>query len=275
VEKMTIEKQAEVAEMQKKLLDDMEKTLQRREDLLWAEEELFSHGIAQNVRGGLQAALGRIQLTLERFSLLEPDKRHEWRNWLKFLKVGPKEVYSGFREVKADLQLVANSLEEYMVLTQRKTPELKSVNIRDLIKNVISEHYEDRVKSGIIEMILDDVPEVMGDPHIISFCIRALLENALESLSLSGGTVKIRTGYDGGPEKVWIEISDSGCGIPSGTEDRIFQPFFTTKTGHKGLSLTRVRRYLKWHHGSLRLVETDKSGSIFLMEFPKKEEVKN
>ena len=70
---------------------------------------------------------------------------------------------------------------------------------------------------------------------------------------------------------VWrwlVSSADEGCGIPVENQQRIFHPFFTTKDAGTGLGLALARKIVVTHGGSLTLLHSGKSGSIFLVSLP-------
>jgi uncharacterized protein YfcZ (UPF0381/DUF406 family) len=129
-EEMTRQKQEELSSLRAKLLAEMETALRQKEELLWSEEELFANGVAQKLRGELQASLGRLQLTLDRFHLLdvkEDQAAGSWRQWWRLLRVGPRELRSGCREAEADLRRAIKILEDYVTLFRRQVPSRAAV----------------------------------------------------------------------------------------------------------------------------------------------------
>lgn len=73
------------------------------------------------------------------------------------------------------------------------------------------------------------------------------------------------------PTKITLKISDEGPGIKPENEDKIFQPFFTTKGvgDGSGLGLSVVHGIIKGHRGSIEYKNNNPSGAIFTITFPK------
>jgi two-component system NtrC family sensor kinase len=65
-----------------------------------------------------------------------------------------------------------------------------------------------------------------------------------------------------------VIVRNTGVGIPSELEDRIFQPFFTTKTRGTGLGLAIARQIVEAHRGTLRLDSDGRSETAFTVELP-------
>jgi signal transduction histidine kinase len=93
-----------------------------------------------------------------------------------------------------------------------------------------------------------------------------LLENAAQAAG-AGGWVGLATRAEG--DKLIIEVSDSGPGVPATLRDRVFEPFFTTKPPGlgSGLGLPTSREIAIRHGGTLEVRETN-TGSLFRLELP-------
>jgi signal transduction histidine kinase len=72
-----------------------------------------------------------------------------------------------------------------------------------------------------------------------------VLKNAVEALPAEGGRITIRSGLRAG--SAFIEIEDSGPGIPVEARPHLFTPFFTTKQNGQGIGLTMVQEILRRH----------------------------
>jgi two-component system NtrC family sensor kinase len=80
--------------------------------------------------------------------------------------------------------------------------------------------------------------------------------------------ITLRTGATG--EEVWIEIEDTGCGIPEQIRTRIFDPFYTTKPVGKGTGLGLSISYgiIQKHGGRIDLESEVGKGSTFRIFLP-------
>jgi signal transduction histidine kinase len=94
-----------------------------------------------------------------------------------------------------------------------------------------------------------------------------LLVNASQSIE-EKGTITLRTGAEG--DRVWIDVADTGSGIPPEIVPRLFDPFFTTKPVGKGtgLGLSVSYNIVKKHHGEITVNSTPGSGSAFRVWLP-------
>jgi signal transduction histidine kinase len=94
-----------------------------------------------------------------------------------------------------------------------------------------------------------------------------LLVNAAQAIA-ERGTITLRTGTQ--QDSVWIEIRDSGVGMSTETQTRIFEPFYTTKPVGQGtgLGLSISWEIVARHHGSLEVQSQPGQGTCFRMTLP-------
>ena len=103
----------------------------------------------------------------------------------------------------------------------------------------------------------------MCDTEKMEIVFSNLITNAVQAMR-SGGTIMISARAR--HERVMIEVSDTGTGIPKGMEERIFEPHFTTKQTGTGLGLVSCKNIIENHGGSLTLKSTGKNGTTFLIQ---------
>lgn len=93
-----------------------------------------------------------------------------------------------------------------------------------------------------------------------------LVKNAAEAMD-NGGTISIMTRPSG--NQVEITVADEGCGIPGKDREKIFSPFFTTKSHGTGLGLSITKRIIDEHAGSSLSVESEEGkGTTFTIRLP-------
>ena len=270
-EKYVNEKQQEIALLQKKLLEEMEATLRRKQELSWAEEEMFAKGVAQRVRTTLVSAQGQLFLTLEQLGLLDPQSKNEnfWKARLHLLVEGAQTLSENFRLVQSQLQEVTGALDDYLHLTNRRKIATVPVSIPDLVNREMADIFADRRPTLSVEFLSDDpLPHVPGDPALLKFIVHELLKNAREALPHESGQIVVSIKNRSDLGLVQLLVRDSGPGIPEHLSPRLFQPFFSTKDHRQGLSLSRAKRYAEFHGGTLQLLQSGAGGTAFQVELP-------
>jgi signal transduction histidine kinase len=139
-----------------------------------------------------------------------------------------------------------------------------------IVENTL-EFCSQRFKNYGIDLILDPVPVVeifCRDSQIIQVLLN-LLNNAFDAVQEQPDQSWIRFGFSLSEERLLIQITDSGLGIPPEVAEKIMQPFFTTKEVGKGtgLGLSISKGIVEEHGGQLRFVQ-DSPHTQFVVEFP-------
>lgn len=97
-----------------------------------------------------------------------------------------------------------------------------------------------------------------------------LVRNARQAILSSGAPGEISVAAYEDAHAWWIEIADTGPGLPARTKEALFQPFQTSTTkGGSGLGLAISQELIKGHGGTLELDRTGPSGTIFSISLPK------
>ncbi len=107
---------------------------------------------------------------------------------------------------------------------------------------------------------------LLGSREALAGALINLLSNAMQACR-SGGRVALSAGVapDG---KVEFCVTDTGRGIPGHIQERLFEPFFTTRTEGTGLGLAIVREVVQIHGGEVTVKSEEGRGSEFVLRFP-------
>jgi len=134
------------------------------------------------------------------------------------------------------------------------TVEPEITMLPDLIDHVVSLVSADAKKQGI-EIQIDcepGTPVMTLDPNQIAQALLNLMLNAINAIE-RGGAVDIRTSPLNEGAGVEIQVTDNGPGIDPDVQDKIFEPFYTTRERGTGLGLAMVRKIAENHNGAIRL----------------------
>ncbi len=134
----------------------------------------------------------------------------------------------------------------------------------------------------------DRLPHIKGDADQIQRLVRNILVNASEAIGDTDGEVRLSTGVvdcdetylsqsrlEEKPEPglfIFLEVSDTGCGMDAETLHRLFDPFFTTKFLGRGLGMAETLGIVKGHHGALIVVSQIGKGTTIRVLFPELKE---
>ena len=111
------------------------------------------------------------------------------------------------------------------------------------------------------------LPKIYQLPSELNQVFMNLLVNAAQAIEVRG-TITLRTGQEG--DRIWVEVSDTGKGIPAKDFPRLFDPFFTTKPVGKGtgLGLSVSYKIVEKHHGKIEVHSEVGKGSTFRVWLP-------
>ncbi len=149
---------------------------------------------------------------------------------------------------------------------------IERFNLQTLISDVIQKINVRQEFREIRKEITSDMPDftVSGDKDQIEQVFSNMIQNACEAMEDSQVKklgIKI---YEAGSH--WcVDISDTGCGIEKGNENKVFTPFFTTKKIGKGTGLGLAITYgiVKMHKGEIYFRNAPGEGTLFTVKIPK------
>jgi signal transduction histidine kinase/HAMP domain-containing protein len=154
-------------------------------------------------------------------------------------------------------------VENLLTLSNPEPDASQAVSLLALIEDVLAMLPADpRVR---VTGPIGAVPLVWGDAFRLSEVFANLIQNALEATPEGSVDVRIEAGPEG---RARVSVRNTGAGIPPELRDRIFQPFFTTKSRGTGLGLAIARQIVEAHHGKLDMVSDGVSETTFVVDLP-------
>jgi signal transduction histidine kinase len=168
-------------------------------------------------------------------------------------------------------QLVTQLLES----TRFSELDISSHSINTLLDDALDK-VKDRIEMKKIKIIRDYDPDICNievDPEKVKIALINLIVNAVEATDRAEGEMKLSTALKGKFCKV--EIEDNGTGISKENLERLFEPFFTSKSTGTGLGLTNTQNIILSHGGSIRVKSAVGKGTTFIINFKTKQAVEN
>jgi len=204
-------------------------------------------------------AEGKLPEDLEK-KLDELDKKYD----LKYIRGDIDELIDESLEGSQRVKDLVLNLRNFSRLDEA---EFKSVNLHEGLDSslkLLNNEFKNR-----IEVIREygDIPPVYCNPGQINQVFMNLLINAGQAIT-GKGSIRVRTHSEN--ETVFIEVKDTGKGIPADIRDKIFDPFFTTKDVGEGtgLGLSISYNIIKEHGGKIRVDSEPGEGTEFIIALP-------
>ena len=174
------------------------------------------------------------------------------------------------------LRRIESTVGQLLNFSRQRDLELTSVSLNEVVKEVVSLIVYSADEKGIqIEKdFQEDLDLIRGDKHLLEQVVLNLALNAIAAMP-DGGVLTFKTGkieFDAllGKATVFVQVTDTGIGIPKSVQDRIFDPFYTTKITEKGtgLGLSVSNRIIGQHEGVIEFDSRIERGSVFTVKLP-------
>ncbi|MBI3983255.1 MAG: HAMP domain-containing protein [Gemmatimonadetes bacterium] len=217
--------------------------------------------VAHEINNPLSGIITYAKLSSRRLRALLPD--------------GPEkqQVLDNLELIGSESMRCGNIVRDLLTYARASRAEFRPAHLHDLVTRalrLVAHHTALRGVQATSELELGD-DEIVCDPDQIVQALVALLINAVEAMP-DGGRLVVRTWAppaDGA--SVCVSVGDTGVGIPPGVRDRIFDPFFSTKTETKGvgLGLAVVYGIVQRHEGEIAVESAVGKGTTFTITIPR------
>ena len=172
-------------------------------------------------------------------------------------------------------QRASRIMQSVLAMANGQKNQREDACVKTLVEQVFTCLCRDLGKDGItVQMSIPDDLRVNCVPVQIEQVLMNLILNARDAMLPGGGILKVAASMNS--EHVEVVVSDTGRGIPPEHLPRIFQPFFTTKTGKdrpagsgSGVGLAFCRRIVDIHGGEIRVASQVGQGSTFTVHLPR------
>jgi PAS domain S-box-containing protein len=227
---------------------------------------ILAGGIAHDFNNLLMAILGNLELAMDEISPVS--SAH------KYLE---NCHHASWRAADLTRQMLAYSGKGRFVVEKMNLSELVRENIQIFRSSIPA--------TIALNLHLNrDIPFIMADISQIQQVVMNLITNAAEAIGDNAGTITLSSGLqtcDVGclalsrfQEKpvpgdfIYLEVTDTGCGMDEETQQKIFDPFFSTKFTGRGLGMSALQGIILGHKGAIVLDSKIGSGTTIRVLFP-------
>jgi signal transduction histidine kinase len=223
----------------------------------WAMVGKLAAGVAHSIRNPLTSVNMRL-FSLKRSLAMSPSQQED------------------FEVISEEIRHIDSIVRTFLEFSRPPKLKMQRVSPSDVVDMaLVLLRY--RLESYGVEVKLgreDKLPEIWGDPDQLKEVLVNLLSNACEVM-VNGGVITIQEEVNRQPSRgpaAVIRVSDSGPGIPESIQDKVFQPFFSTKEEGTGLGLSIATRIIEDHGGRLELASKESKGATFIITLPLRED---
>lgn len=212
-------------------------------------------GLAHEVKNPLSTMSVNLQLMAEDFG--EP--------------AGPVEerTLRRVRLLLGEVRRLDGIVNDFLSLARGYEIQLESVDLHLLVTELLRfvEPENDRLDISVRSSLDPTGRLVVADPKYLRLALMNLVLNAQQAMTEGGGELFVETRSRDG--LVDIRVTDTGPGIPADKLTRIWQPFFSTKSGGTGLGLPTTRRILEELGGDIHVFSEVGRGTRFTVSVPR------
>ncbi len=174
------------------------------------------------------------------------------------------------------LRRIESTVKQLLDFSRHHELSLASISLNEVVDEVtgLIEYSAQEKEIKIEKRFHSNLASILGDKHLIEQVVLNLALNAVAAMP-DGGALILETGtvdLDAfrGAQMVYVRVTDTGIGIPNAIQDRIFDPFYTTKILEKGtgLGLSVSDRIVRQHEGTLEFESKPGQGSAFTVNLP-------
>jgi PAS domain S-box-containing protein len=194
---------------------------------------------------------------------------------LRMLAADPPDV-DGARETAKrtirDGNRASDVITRLRALFSKKEFALESLDLNDATREVIALSLSDLQRQRVVlqSEFADDLPNVTGDRVQLQQVILNLVRNASDAMMDVDDRPRqllVRTERENG-DRVRVTVRDSGIGVDRQSMNKLFDAFYTTKSGGMGIGLSVSRSIVERHHGRLWAEPNDGPGATFSFSIP-------
>lgn len=244
--------------LERRRLEDEALALEHRLELARRMETLgtMASGISHNFNNIVGAIRGNAEIALSKLDPHSPASEH-------------------LLEISQTTAHAYDLIESILSFGRVQNYNVQPVELNALLQGAVSLLSVSLPSTVAIDLQQEQEPlHALGNPAQLQQIILNLASNAAQAMDMRG-TVTIQlsagkgTATDGAPRRIaQLRVSDHGIGIPPDQLDRIFDLFFTTRSGGTGLGLATVRKIIDNHDGRIDVDSALGVGTTFVVELP-------
>ena len=220
----------------------------------------------------------RLKDSLSRLGELTAGLAHEFRNGLATIHgygrlIDPANVPEAYRPyvqgIRDETDGLGQIVTNFLAFARPAALTLVPVDLGSIAERAVEDLRDELAARGGRITLAGRFGTVKGDETLLRQALSNLLRNALEACDEGGvaPVVRVESDVDEAQGLVRLAVVDNGPGVAPAVRDRIFTPFFTTKSRGTGLGLALVQKIVVSHDGRISLAATP-GGACFRVDLP-------
>ena len=169
------------------------------------------------------------------------------------------------KEIVNRIDSLSELMKDLLLFARPPRPHPLPVEIPQLVSSTAELLREDPALSAVRIRVEGSAPPVLADPGLLQIVFLNLMVNSAQAMRGEG---EIRVSVAAIDGECRVAFADNGPGIPAETREKIFTPFFTTKSRGTGLGLPTAKRLVEAHHGTIDVRCPPDGGTTVTVQLP-------
>lgn len=209
----------------------------------------LTSGVAHEVKNPINAIVVHLEVLRQKMKEIDPDTRRH------------------VDVISSEIQRLDRVVQTLVDFTRPVELRLNDMDLRRVVDDVVSLASPAAEKHNVLierEASPDALP-VRIDADLVKQAVLNIVLNGVQAMP-NGGALRLTAKREG--DGALISVRDQGPGIPDNIRDKIFNLYFTTKSGGSGIGLAMAYRVVQLHHGSVEFSTIIDHGTTFYLRFP-------
>jgi PAS domain S-box-containing protein len=168
-------------------------------------------------------------------------------------------------EIIARLDALNGIVQDLLVFARPRELKAEPTDLRPLILSTVDLLRRDPALSALQVDVTGDGTVVTADAEQLQLAFQNILMNAAQAM---GGAGQVRVTIERGPGEWTVSMADSGPGMAPEVREKVFEPFFTTRSRGTGLGLPIARRVVEAHGGRIAIDTPPGGGTVVSVSLP-------
>jgi two-component system sensor kinase FixL len=168
-------------------------------------------------------------------------------------------------EIVTRIDALNGLIQDLLLFARPPQPKLTLVDLSPLVQATAELLSEDPALKSVAIRVEGSAPPLAADPELLKIVFLNLLINSAHAMRGQG---EIMVSIESAGTTCSVAVADAGPGVPQDIRDKIFTPFFTTKSRGTGLGLPTARRLIEAHGGRITITCPPAGGTTVTIELP-------
>jgi nitrogen fixation/metabolism regulation signal transduction histidine kinase len=219
----------------------------------------------------------RVKETLARLGELTAGIAHEFRNGLATIHgysrlIDPQAVPAQYRPyvegIRQETEALGQVVTNFLNFARPEQLSLAPVDLERIARRA-ADDLQHELPAGTTITVAGEFADIAGDDVLLRQVFSNLLRNAIEACVCVGRTpaIAVEGRIDRAHRTCRVTVEDNGPGIPEGQREKVFRPFFTSRSRGTGLGLAIVQKIVLTHQGRVTIGTARAGGAAVELAF--------